>query len=56
MLENPDEIEEIREIAITLSMNAMREKVYQELRDSLKSDPTIIDEVKRELKRQIMGL
>ena len=56
LLEDPDEISDIKNVAVTLLRAELREDIQQELRESLKSDPTIIDEVKRELKRQIMGL
>lgn len=56
LLEDPDEAPGIKTAAVALLRQELREEIQQELRNSLRSDPAVIEDVKRDLKRQIMGL
>lgn len=56
LFKDPDEAFGIKTAAVALLRQELREEIQQELRNSLRSDPAVIEDVKRELKRQIMGL
>lgn len=56
MLSDQDAQSEIRRTAIDLLRNQLRDDIGKEVREELIADQTFVAEVKRDLKRQIMGI
>lgn len=56
LLHDPSTVSEIKNLAVALLREQLREEISKDVREQLKSDPVFIEDVKRELKRQIMSI
>jgi hypothetical protein len=56
MLLEPSAQSEAKHLAVALLRDQLKTEVRTEVREQLKEDPAFVDEVKRELKRKIMGI
>lgn len=56
LLQDPKNESEVRQLAVQLLREQLKKEIGAEVREQLKSDPDFVEDVKRELKRQIMGI
>lgn len=56
LLQEPNAQSEAKHLAVALLREQLKAEVSAEVREQLKSDPAFVNDVKLELKRQIMGM